>query len=390
MGVRVAGDAEQQEKTLDRELQFFEILADLRGQDRSVGATPIDWEETFAFFDTLPTLVDLDDQGAEDGGKADEDEAEDLPYAPPPTSTILQRSRFMLHGELWYPPEGAQDMAPVLILTKVRKDAGRPIAQNFMSGEKRVIPMTDNEGIAHESHIAFLPNNVIAIIQNGRSSPSVRYLEQYLRDIMGLQDITISPLSFGNPTDRIGRKGAVVYSVESELPPREEAVQAALAENRRVRATVENVPDLVMATLYEALGRKVKAELRVWVEEDAPGKQKTNVRRYTEELAGRDGDARPDKIRVRVDEVGGESTFDLLKNLLAATVTVKLKNFTAIKDDDAWVMDPTSTSGTFIAKYRDFQDEVRASIEPVEENTSHTRRPWWRALLKETSDEGGE
>lgn len=369
---------ETEEKTLDRELQFFEILSDIRGEERSVGANPIDWDQIFEFFKTLPTQLERDANGEGDNS-ADESARAELPYAPPPASTILQRKRFMLHGELWRPPEGSNDMATVLVLTKVRKDGGKPIAQNYVSGEKRVVPMTDDEGIAHESHVAFLPDNVVAIIKNGRSSPSVPHLEAYLRDIMGLQDITLAPLSFGNPTDRIGRSGTTVYRVSSQLPPREEAVRAALDENRRQRATVENVPDLVMANLYEALGRSVRAELHVWVEEDAPTAQKNNVRQYTEELAGRPPGAKPDKIRVTVGETGGESTFDLLKNLLAASVTVKLRNFTAIMDDDAWVMDPVSTSGTFIAKYRDLQDEVRGSITPVDGDTRHTRRPWWRA-----------
>lgn len=379
---------EQEEKTLDRELQFFEILSDVRGEGRSVGALEIDWDEIFGFFATLPTLIEIAEDAEDGEGAVDDAAADDLPHAPPPASTILQRTQFMLHGELWRPPPGAQDMAPVLILTKVRKDAGKPIAQNFLSGVKRVIPMTDNEGIAHESHIAFLPGNVVAIIQNGRSSPGVAQLEPYLRDVMGLQSITVAPLSFGDPTDRIGRAGATVYRVSSQLPPREEAVHAALDANQRLRATAANVPDLVMATLYEALGRSVHAELHIWVEEDAPTAAKTNVRQYTEELAARPEEARPDKIRVKVDEAGGESTFDLLKNLLAASVTVKLQKFTAIQDDDAWVMDPRSTSGTFLAKYRELQDEVRASITTVEDDRRHTRRPWWRAREEDKGDGG--
>ena len=368
---------------LERSVEFYELLHDVRGQNRSTGAKPVDWDAAKDWFATLATEV-AEEATPDEGNDADEG----TNHVPAPKDTLVDRSSYALHGFLWRAPKGSADLLDVLVLTKANKRDGLLTVLDTKTGVTRPLPLKDGEGIAYETHVAFFEDNIIGIIRNGRSAPNVSAIETYLREKFGFWAISVVPVSFGDPAARIADgTGTVVYSVKNQLPPSLADLERQQEENLSQARRAIDIAAFTRREINEVFGTSVHAELRIWTTQDDRRGPKEAIRRYSQELAGLDTSMRPDRVTVTAREGSADDTFDLLKNKITKAVRVRLDPVDAIQDSTK-MFAVTSTSARLSQAYDDLRGPIAAASRVATDGPDHDHRPWWRELFGKQTDDG--
>lgn len=167
-------------RKLERQVKFYEIVAyDDAGDDQADAAPlvrrirpPLDPDA-----DLLSHLADLRPEApGEETSKT--------------SALLVGRYGFTMHSRV-YRPLSNQEAVGVFALSRVRLGEGGLPVVNRETGEYREVPLADEEGFAEESHIAFFPKNVVAVVSNGQGAPGPVRIEEYLQQRLDWDGVRI-------------------------------------------------------------------------------------------------------------------------------------------------------------------------------------------------------
>lgn len=360
----------------ERDVEFYEIMSrepvDENGVQGHVAepVKPIDWIAELEGYETrLGTITD--DEKLQ-----------------PAFSQFTERSDYVLQGRMWRPLEEQRPgMVDLLVLRRVRRGEGGYVVLNIVTGEEEAFGLGEDEGIAHETHVAFFENNIVGVIRNGQGAPNVKHVTQFLSEKLAFRKLTIEPLVYASAAARIAPQGVTVYDATLRIPP--STAELAAVEQQEDLSDAASFLGHVRQEANELFGTDVRVELRVFTRKLGPVATKNSIKQFTQTAEGL-AQGKPERTRVKAIEDGMSSAFDLAKNAITRKVKVTLKPLTEAVDGGPMVFQPESTSGRLKSAQDNLQQQIQEAAQ-AEAGARDVSMSSWRAKLLEgqETDDGG-
>jgi hypothetical protein len=200
---------------LHRQVKFFEIVASVPVEDSEIEfdnqriRPALDHKQ---LIDELTKLV----PEAPDSDDPPDDAAASTVDGESGSAFFTGRNRYSMHSRVHRSAAGPD----VFQLARVRVDEGGMPVVNQRTGAYREIALSDDEGFAEESHVAFFPNNVLAVVSNGQGAPGVTRIEEYLQNRFDWDGTRISIVAIIPPQrmSQIARENAYTRAARVRLP----------------------------------------------------------------------------------------------------------------------------------------------------------------------------
>lgn len=297
------------------------------------------------------------------------------PEDPDQGTTILSRSAYTLHGDVhWDDGRGVN----LIVLSKTRPGEGGIYIQNTATGTRRLVPMTGEEGIAEESHVALLSRNVVAVIENGRSAPGRGDIEGYLKNKLGIMGAKLDPLV--PPDRRAALSGGSVQFVKVEARLPAEAGRLDAAEEQRAR----NLLRRWRRETTEEIGEHVRLDVTLTATQEATRDEKHALKSLTTTIMDEETAERL-KIDYRDVEAAVEDTVNLLDDIITMKATVTLEDVGG-DDDEVLVFRPESTSRRIREAYDHLRNDLMAASGASDDLEPFRRRRWVHTEGEAASD----
>lgn len=339
-------------RTRERKIKFYELRTAKQTDDPDAANT---W-----FVESNRPLNALEEYQRLDCFEREKD-AED----PDEGTTILSRSAYTLHGDVhWSDGRGVN----LIVLSKTRPGEGGIHIQNLATGSRRLVPMSGEEGIAEESHVALLSRNVVAVIENGRSAPGRSDVETYLKNKLGIMGAKLDPLV--PPDRRAALSGGSVQfvKVEARLPAASRELDA--SEERRAR----NLLRRWRRETTEEIGEHIRLDVTLTATQEATRDEKHALKSLTTTIMDEETAERL-KIDYRDVEAAVEDTVNLLDDIITMKATVSLEEV-GDEDEEVLVFRPESTSRRIREAYDHLRDDLMAASGASDDLEPFRRRRW--------------
>jgi hypothetical protein len=325
---------------LSRQVKIFEIVTQMPNpDDQAVDShvaqrirPALDPEE-----DLLTLLGKLRPEASED------DDDEDG------TGAFLRgRHGFMMHSRVHR--SSGRNAAHVFVLARVRAgEGGFPIV-NRETGEYREFMLADNEGFAEESHIAFFPNNIVAVVSNGQGAPGPVRIEEYLQKRLDWQDSTIKVVALTPPErlESLRRNNNYTRAARVRLP----------ASSHELLPKGDNFYSDVTRMAHRRFGDGVAVDMTVKV--PTHGAQGAADALFEDFMQVSDsGEAQSLEVTFEDRETSKGRAINLLNDVLAYTAPVTVERQDG--DGAARVFSEWSTSRALMGAYHALREEIEAA-----------------------------
>lgn len=348
-------------KSVRRKIRFYELVSSMKDPEIPDGESITRIEVSSAPWDHHAELARLEALPVEK-----------QPGEPYEGTALYGRGGYAIKGEVHRAPSGS-DRLDVIVLSKA-VPAGNLGVVDTETGRHRLVAMSDPEGVAEETHVALLPNNVVMTLENGKRAPSRPDVERYLCNKLGIVSGKLVPIVPPLRRQALRQRDVEFFAVDARIPVgagRE--IPPTQSERRKLRDLIQNF----RAMVTEEVGEHINCDVKLSATVEASRTERDRLRTVATSLMSEE-DA--ERLQVDIREVGEaqRTTVNLLNDILTVSEDVVLEPPPPDHPQARTLLlfRPSDTSRKMREAYGRHSQDLRSAVGALEAEQPFKRRRW--------------